>query len=123
GFTGKPEKITQDGPKTGDATTFTSFGQFLNAFAKQMEYVVKKLVDNHENTEYIRSTYFRTPYLSCLVKGCAEKGVDITQGGAEINFTTMEGVTFGSTVDSLLAIKYLVFDKKKNAPWPSSSRH
>lgn len=113
GFTGKPEKITQDGPKTGDATKFTSFDQFWNAFSQQMEYVVRKLVDNHENTEYIRSTYFRTPYLSCLVKGCAEKGVDITQGGAEINFTTMEGVTFGSTVDSLLAIKYLVFDKKE----------
>ena len=69
-------------------------------------------MDNHENTEYIRSTYFRTPYLSCLVKGCIEKGLDITQGGAEINFTTMEGVTFATTVDSLLAIKYLVFDHK-----------
>ncbi|MBW1641952.1 MAG: hypothetical protein JRJ76_03850 [Deltaproteobacteria bacterium] len=40
------------------------------------------------------------------------KGLDVTQGGAEINYTTLEAVTFATTVDSLLAIKYLVFDKK-----------
>ena len=112
GFTGKPEKITQDGPQTGDASQFTSFDQFWKAYAEQTRYVVNKIVTNHENTEFIRSTYFRTPYLSCLVKGCIEKGVDITQGGAEINFTTMEAVTYATTVDSLLAIKYLVYDHK-----------
>jgi hypothetical protein len=47
-----------------------------------------------------------------MVKGCAEKGLDITQGGAEISFTTLEAVTYATTVDSLLAIKYLIFDKK-----------
>ena len=47
-----------------------------------------------------------------MVKGCAEKGKDVTQGGAEISFTTLEAVTYATTVDSLLAIKYLVFDKK-----------
>ena len=41
-----------------------------------------------------------------------EKGVDVTRGGAEINFVTIEGVTYATTVDSLLAVKYLVFDKK-----------
>ena len=112
GFTNKPEKITQDGPKTGDATRFTSFEQFWKAYEEQTKYILSRIVNNHENTETIRSTYFRTPYLSCLVKGCVEKGVDVTQGGAEINFTTMEAVTFATTVDSLLAIKYLVFDHK-----------
>jgi formate C-acetyltransferase len=47
------------------------------------------------------------------VKGCAEKGLDITQGGAEISFVTLEAVTFATTVDALLAVKYLVFDEKK----------
>ena len=36
----------------------------------------------------------------------------MTQGGAEINFTTLEAVTYATAVDSLLAIKYLVFDKQ-----------
>jgi pyruvate-formate lyase len=113
GLGGKAGRIRQDGPRTGDARSFGSWERFWEAYARQTAYCVDRIVDNHENTEYLRSTYFRTPYLSCLVKGCAEKGVDVTQGGAEINFTTLEGVTFASTVDSLLAIKYLVFDKKE----------
>ncbi|MGD8404430.1 MAG: pyruvate formate lyase family protein [Anaerolineales bacterium] len=112
-MTGVSEKIKQDGPTTGEATEFETWEKFWNAYARQTEYIIAKCVDNHENTEYIRAKYFRTPYLSCLVKGCAEKGVDITEGGAEINFTTLNAVTFGTTVDSLLAIKYLVFDKKE----------
>jgi formate C-acetyltransferase len=47
------------------------------------------------------------------VRGCAETGRDINQGGAEINLTTLETVTYATTVDSLLAIKYLVYDHHK----------
>jgi len=112
-MTGKPKKITQDGPQTGDATAFKTWDEFWQAYIKQTQYAIDLIVRNHENTEYIRAKYFRTPYLSCLVKGCAEKGMDITEGGAEINFTTLEAVTYATTVDSLLAIKYLVFDKKE----------
>ncbi len=38
--------------------------------------------------------------------------MDINEGGAELKYVTVEAVTFATTVDSLLAIKYLVFDKK-----------
>ena len=112
-MTGKTEKIVQDGFETGDAANFTSWEEFWDAFRIQTEYIIKKCVDLYERSESIRAEYFPTPYLSCLVKGCAEKGVDITSGGAEISLTTLETVTFATTVDSLLAIKYLVFDEKK----------
>ncbi len=63
-------------------------------------------------SESIRAQLPPTPYLSCLVRGCAEKGMDITQGGAELGYVTIEAVTYATTVDSLLAVKYLVFDEK-----------
>lgn len=44
------------------------------------------------------------------MKGCAEQGLDITEGGAELGLATLEAVTFATTVDSLLAVKHLVFD-------------
>jgi pyruvate-formate lyase len=112
-MTGKTEKIRRDGPDTGDAAKFSSWEQFWNAYLKQTEYIIKKCVDVQEASESARAKHFRTPYLSCLVKGCADKGIDVTQGGAQISFTTMEAVTFATTVDSLLAVKYLVFDEKK----------
>jgi formate C-acetyltransferase len=111
-ITGKTEKIKQDGPNTGNAENFKTWSDFLAAYETQTKYIVQKCVNLYEVSESIRAKFAPTPYLSCLVKGCAEKGLDITQGGAEISFTTIEAVTYATTVDSLLAIKYLVFDKK-----------
>jgi len=110
---GKPYKSGQEGPKTGDPRGFATFEEFYAAFEKQMAHIISKDVALYNETDDLRATYSPTPYLSCLVHGCAENGKDATQGGAEINFTTIEGVTFATTVDSLLAIKYLVYDKKE----------
>jgi len=112
-LTGKAEKIRQDGPRTGDARQFRSFDEFFSAYARQTAFLLETCSDIYEASETVRAAFFPTPYLSCLVRGCAEKAVDITRGGAEINFTTMEAVTFATTVDSLLAIKYLVFERKE----------
>jgi len=112
-ITGKADPIRQDGPSTGDATRFTTFDQVWRAFEIQTRHIVRAAVDLYERSERIRADFSPTPYLSCLVRGCAEKGKDITEGGPEINFVTIEAVTFATTVDSLLAIKDLVFDAKR----------
>ncbi len=112
-ITGQQAAIGQDGPPTGDAASFGSWDRFWDAYAEQTRYIVRKCVELYEKTESMRAAFSPTPYTSCLVRGCAEQGLDITQGGAELNFTTIEAVTFATAVDSLLAIKYLVFDAKK----------
>jgi formate C-acetyltransferase len=112
-MTFKKEKIRQDGPDTGDAGRFQTWDDFWGAYEQQTRYIIQKCVDLYEKSESVRARFLPTPYLSCLVKGCAEKGRDVTQGAAEISFVTLEAVTFATTVDSLLAIKYLVFDEKK----------
>jgi len=111
-MTGKTETVRQDGPRTPDASSFKTWEDFWQAYTLQTRYIIQKCADLYETSESIRACFFPTPYLSCLVKGCAEKGKDVTQGGAQISLTTLEAVTYATTVDSLLAIKYLVFDKK-----------
>jgi trans-4-hydroxy-L-proline dehydratase len=112
-ITGKTERVRQDGPRTGDAIGFQSWEAFWSAYVRQTQYIIARCVDLYEASEAVRARFCPTPYLSCLVTGCAEKGLDITQGGAEINFTTLEAVTFATCVDSLLAIKYLVYDRRE----------
>ncbi len=111
-MTGKTEAPGQEGPRTPDASSFKTWEEFWAAYTLQTKYIIQRCVDLYESSESVRARFFPTPYLSCMVKGCAEKGKDVTQGGAEISFTTLEAVTYATTVDSLLAIKYLVFDKK-----------
>ena len=109
---GKPYAKPVEAPKTGDPRTFASFEAFFAAFGTQIKFLVRKIVELYNRSCAVRAEFAPTPYLSCLVEGCAEKGLDVTQGGAQLNFVTIEGVTFATTVDSLLAIKYLVYDKK-----------
>ena len=111
-MTGKEEKIKTDGIKTGDLKSLDTWEKFFDAYKRQTAHIVKRIADLYEMSESLRAEFVPTPYLSVLVRGCAQKRKDITQGGAEINLTTIEGVTFATTVDSLLAIKYLVYDKK-----------
>ena len=111
-MTGKADPPVRYGPDTGDPTKFTTWEQFWAAYVAQTRHIVKQIVALYERSEAIRARYAPTPYLSCLVRGCAERGLDITQGGAELSFVTIEAVTYATTVDSLLAIKYLVFDKQ-----------
>ena len=109
-LTGKAEPMRRDGPNTGDATRFATWDEFYRAFQTQTRYIIRKCVEVYELSEAARAEFFQTPYLSCLVGGCAEKGLDVNQGGAEISFTTLEGVTYATMVDSLLAIRKLVFE-------------
>jgi formate C-acetyltransferase len=107
---GKTEKIFTQGPATGDPRNFHSFDQFWTAFETQIRHLIRTIAGLYDRGDTLRSRFHPTPYLSTLVRGCAEKGLDITQGGAQLNFVTIEGVTFATTVDSLLAVQYLVFD-------------
>jgi formate C-acetyltransferase len=111
-MTGKIDPSTRWGADTSDATRFTSWEKFWQAYTLQTQHIIKRIVDLYEQSESLRARYAPTPYLSCLVKGCAQKGKDITEGGAELGYVTIEAVTYATTVDSLLAIKYLVFDQK-----------
>ncbi len=111
-LTGKAEPSRRWGPETGDPTSFQTWEAFWEAYASQTRYIIRRIVELYERSEAIRAQFAPTPYLSCLVRGCAQKALDITEGGAELGYVTIEAVTYATTVDSLLAVKYLVFDKK-----------
>jgi len=112
-MTGKQEPRKRTGADTGDAIKFRTWDEFWDAYVMQTRHLLKRAADLYDWTDSIRARYLRTPYLSCMVRGCADKGMDVNEGGAELNFITVEAVTYATTVDSLLAVKYLVFDKKE----------
>jgi formate C-acetyltransferase len=107
----KPDE--QIGPETGNPEEFKSWEEFWNAWKRQIQFMMKYTADLYNLTEELRSEYMPTPYLSTFVHDCIEKGLDVRNGGPEYRYVTVEGVGFASTVDSLLAIKKLVYEDKK----------
>ncbi|MDI6873018.1 pyruvate formate lyase family protein [Candidatus Solincola sp.] len=101
------------GPDTGPVEKFSTWEEFRRAFEVQLKALLDYVLDISDEADRIRAEYEPTPYLSALVGGCAEKGRDITQGGARHNYITVEGVAFATTADSLTAVKKLVFEDRK----------
>ena len=53
------------------------------------------------------------PFLSIVTNDCIARGRDYNAGGARYNTTYIQGVGIGTISDSLSAVKYNVFDKKR----------
>lgn len=103
----------QLGPVTGDPATFPAWGEFYDAWKRQVAFIIQRTVEVYNYTEATRARFLPTPYVSILVDDCIEKGVDIRRAPPKIGFVTIEGVGFATMVDSLLAIKHLVYDEKR----------
>ena len=111
-FNGKDQQTGESlGPKTGDPASFTTWEQFKAAFEIQLKAMIRRFIGFYNLADSIRSTFEPTPYLSALVRGCAESGKDVTNAGPEHNYVTVEGVAFATAADSLSAIKKLVYDE------------
>jgi formate C-acetyltransferase len=98
------------GPRTGDARLFASFDQFFNAFKTQLRHLLEQMIRVNDLADAGRARWEPVPYLSALVDGCLDSGKDSNAGGARYNFLTVEGVALATTVDSLAAVKKLVFE-------------
>jgi pyruvate formate-lyase/glycerol dehydratase family glycyl radical enzyme len=103
------------GPHTGDPRTLPDFPSFLTAFKRQLAALLEQLIDCNNQADALRAEFEPTPYVSALVDGCAESGRDVTAGGARHNYITVEGIALATTVDSLLAVKHLVFEERRVA--------
>lgn len=99
---------------TEDPRTFTSFNQVMDSFRKQVEYAVDQHVILGQITEKLHVEMDPDPFADLLYEDCIEKGKDIYAGGPKYTFgpaILFTGVA--DIINSLAAIKYLVFDKKK----------
>lgn len=103
----------QVGPRTGDPRSFADFDAFFAAFKSQLTAMIDQIIDCSNEADAIRAALEPTPYLSLLVDGCAENGRDITAGGARHNYITIEGIALATTIDSLAAVRHLVYETQR----------
>ena len=103
----------QLGLKLGNAGDFKSYEELFEAFKKQLEHFINIKIKGNNVIERIYAKEMPAPFLSIVTNDCISKGKDYNAGGARYNTTYIQGVGIGTISDSLAAIKYNVFDKKK----------
>jgi len=101
------------GAATLEPASFATIEQVIDAFRAQVEYIAGKMVADLQVIEKGNRDYHPTPLSSMLVDGCLESGKDITEGGALYNSSGIQGVGVADVADSLAALDYVVFQRRK----------
>ena len=116
-YNGRMKKYGDEviGLETGDPATFTSFDQVWNAYlAQQTNFLRHAFIQQHIIIR-LRARHFATPLGSALHDLCMDDCKDlhspVIKGGMDLGY--FECIGYGTVVDSLAAIKKLVFEDKK----------
>jgi len=116
-YSGKMKKCgdEQIGLETGDPRNFKSWEEFWNAFlAHQTDFIKHAFIQQHHIIR-LRAQHFAVPLASALHDLCMEHCLDLHQpkipGGIDMGY--FEYIGYGTVVDSLSAIKKLVFEEKR----------
>lgn len=97
----------------GDIRTYNSYEELEDAFKKQIDYFMDKMILACEEVEKAHIELLPSPFLSSVIDDCMEKGLDVTKGGAHYNYSGIQMIQIANLADSFAAIKQLVFDEKK----------
>jgi len=100
----------QIGLQTGYLTDYLSYEAFENAFEKQIHYFIKKMIDLCDIVDRFHARILPSPFLSSVIEGCLENGIDVTAGGALYNLSGIQMIQVANIADSLAVIKKMVYD-------------
>jgi formate C-acetyltransferase len=108
-----PRTKKQVGPKTGDPEKFKDFEELYAAFEKQLQFCEDTLRRAAWISNILQADFLPCPWRSLLTGGCIETGTETWAGGA--NYYTVAQISVGAVdaANGLMAVKDLVFDKKK----------
>ncbi len=101
--------------ETGDPTDFENWDQFWSAFTQQQINFIKHAFIQQYHIIRLRHQHFAAPMGSALHDLCMKHCLDLhtPQIPEGINLGYFECIGYGTVVDSLSAIKKLVFEEKK----------
>ncbi len=103
------------GLETGETDDFDTFDQFLAAFLKQQQYFIRNAFVQQYQIIKLRANHFAAPLGSMLHKLCRDSYTDLHQpvipGGIDLGY--FEYIGYGTVIDSLAAIKKVVYEEKK----------
>jgi len=99
----------QIGPRTGEPGDLRTFDEFQAAFETQLRSLVERVIGVNEALGKTHQRLLPTPLLSCFFEGPAQKGMDLSEGGALYNSSGATHVAFADVCDSLNAIEDAVY--------------
>jgi formate C-acetyltransferase len=103
------------GVTTGDARSFTSYDELWDAFCRQAENVMRHTFVQQYVADTLKSKHIAAPMSSMFHDLCMEAGQDMHSGPIDgaLYLGFIDTLGFATAIDSLAAIKKLVFEDEK----------
>ena len=95
-----------------DLDSIRSFDEFYSWYRSELLHFGALAMDSINLLDETVMHYYPTPFLSVLMEQCYQKGLDVTGGGTVYNNTGVNLCGMANAVDSLTAIRRVVFEKK-----------
>lgn len=102
-----------EGIDTGPLEELTSFEDFYAAYQKQTNNYIDRQCNTRLENYGLSYMIAPDPLMSSITDDCVSKGSDISQDGGRYVFHQLLSTGFSATVDSLMVIKKLVYEKKE----------
>lgn len=104
------------GPETGDPRSFGSYEDFWNAFRTQLLFIAGHVMVQQYVALRLKPKFFAAPMDSALHTLAMKEGMDLHRHGeyipGGIDLSCLETIGLGTAIDSLAAVKKLVYDEK-----------
>lgn len=96
--------------RTGDIHTYEDF---LSSVKSHIRYMTQQALDYMRKIERYYGQIGPDPLLSATYEKSVEKGIDVYEGGAEYNNSSLGFYSIASLVDAVSAVKRLVFEDRR----------
>ena len=96
-----------------DTGEIACFADFVAALKKQLAYMAELACMIVNATERHYAAIYPDPILSCQYDESVRRGVDLYEGGAKYNNSSMYFYSIGTLTDAVCAVKRLVFEEKR----------
>lgn len=100
------------GPATGEVGAMSDFEQVIAAYETQLRHIIEQAVARTCADMEHKREWYPFPLLSPFVHDCLERGQDLSWGGGRYTLAYLQAVGTVNVVDSLMAIKHFVFDRR-----------
>ena len=102
---------TLEGTDTGALEALKTFEDFYEAYKKQTNYYIDRQCKTRLENYGLSYMIAPDPLMSSIMDDCVSKGSDISQDGARYVFHQILATGLSATVDALMAVKKLVYEK------------
>jgi formate C-acetyltransferase len=96
----------------GNLVNYKSYEALEDAFRRQMDHFIERMIKACDVVDRLHAQLLPSPFLSSVIDGCADKGLDVTAGGARYNLSGIQAIQVANVADCLAVARQFIYARQ-----------